>query len=347
MWTGVLNGQLFANVFEEADGTVLLTDYDYYNIHTLSSNTQVWTKHFITKGYFNGVATSSDGLKIFVAVPGMQDGSKSQISMSTDSGTTWADTAVSPARTCFTSIAASSSGMTVIAYGRKAQMTISTDGGASWHSPTKGPTDDSITKGQAMGAISLSGDGTRAAVTSGLDPHIEYICSTKMFWGVSGLKMFTPDLGYIHTSSDSGLTWAITTAPAAHWMSVASSSDGLKLAAVVWSGGIYISTDSGGSWTLTSATTQQWISIASSSDGSRLFAGVFDGGLYLSTNGGTLWSQLTSAPTNSWARVESSADGSELVALSTTGSQAAKGGAWISFDSGDTWTKIASEKEAV
>ena len=57
------------------------------------------------------------------------------------------------------------------------------------------------------------------------------------------------------------------------WQSIASSSDGTKLAAVVSGGFIYTSSDSGATWTeRTAAGSRNWSSIASSSDGTKLAA---------------------------------------------------------------------------
>src|SRR2546427_474151 len=82
--------------------------------------------------------------------------------------------------------------------------------------------------------------------------------------------------GPIYTSSDSGLTWAAANAPVARWFCVASSADGLKLAAGAFAdqpgGGIYTSTDGGRNWMLTSAPAEGWTSIACSADGTRLVA---------------------------------------------------------------------------
>jgi photosystem II stability/assembly factor-like uncharacterized protein len=57
---------------------------------------------------------------------------------------------------------------------------------------------------------------------------------TKLVAAISG--------GAIYTSSDSGVTWTKTGAPAGYWSSVASSSNGTKLVAVVSYGCIYTST---------------------------------------------------------------------------------------------------------
>ncbi|EWM24799.1 hypothetical protein Naga_100354g7 [Nannochloropsis gaditana] len=64
-------------------------------------------------------------------------------------------------------------------------------------------------------------------------------------------------------------TWTEQTAAGTRgWDSIASSSDGTKLAAVVYNGVIWTSTDAGVSWTERDAAgTRDWMSIASSSDG--------------------------------------------------------------------------------
>ena len=65
------------------------------------------------------------------------------------------------------------------------------------------------------------------------------------------------------------------------WYSVASSADGTKLVAVVYSGYIYTSTDSGVTWTQqTSAGSQIWFSVASSADGTKLAAVVNNGYIF-------------------------------------------------------------------
>jgi len=71
------------------------------------------------------------------------------------------------------------------------------------------------------------------------------------------------------------------------WQSIASSSDGSKLAAVVWDGSLYTSSDSGATWTeRTTAGSRDWSSIASSSDGSKLAAAVSGGSIYTSSDSG-------------------------------------------------------------
>jgi hypothetical protein len=98
-----------------------------------------------------------------------------------------------------------------------------------------------------------------------------------------GTKLVAGGWGGIYTSTNSGATWTQTGAPSEEWFSIASSSDGTKLAAisaVYLSGSIYTSTNSGLTWTQTSAPSVNWQSIASSSDGTKLVAVVSGGGIY-------------------------------------------------------------------
>jgi hypothetical protein len=77
-------------------------------------------------------------------------------------------------------------------------------------------------------------------------------------------------------------TWTQTSAPIANWQTLASSSDGSKLVAAVYNGGIYISTNSGATWALTTAPSTNWTSIAVSFDGNKIIATSYSGGdLYL------------------------------------------------------------------
>jgi photosystem II stability/assembly factor-like uncharacterized protein len=86
----------------------------------------------------------------------------------------------------------------------------------------------------------------------------------------------------IYTLIDGGSTWTKTTAQNKKWRSIASSSDGSKLAAVATLDGIYTSTDGGMNWAKHSEPSQKWSSIASSSDGSKLAAVALQGGIWVS-----------------------------------------------------------------
>src|SRR5579862_5260456 len=81
--------------------------------------------------------------------------------------------------------------------------------------------------------------------------------------------------------------WTTTTAPVANWISVASSADGNRLAALIQNGEtVYISTNAGGNWTVSSPANSAFgSSIACSADGSILY---FNGNtqIFRSTNSG-------------------------------------------------------------
>jgi hypothetical protein len=81
--------------------------------------------------------------------------------------------------------------------------------------------------------------------------------------------------GCLTTSAKSAFAqnWTTTTAPVANWVSVASSADGNKRAALVQNGGaVYTSTNAGATWTLSSPSDRAVMgsSIACSSDGTQL-----------------------------------------------------------------------------
>jgi hypothetical protein len=89
--------------------------------------------------------------------------------------------------------------------------------------------------------------------------------------GQSIITKNLPNIGAVWTARDS----------ARAWKSVASSSDGTRLVAVVNWGQIYTSTDSGLTWTARDSA-RIWLSVASSSDGTRLVAVEYSGQIYTS-----------------------------------------------------------------
>ena len=88
--------------------------------------------------------------------------------------------------------------------------------------------------------------------------------------------------GYLYTSSDSGANWTELTAAGSHsWVSISSSSDGARLAAVVKDGSIYTSIDFGVTWAeQTDEGSRNWKFITSSSDGAKLAAIVIGGSIW-------------------------------------------------------------------
>jgi len=143
------------------------------------------------------------------------------------------------------------------------------------------------------------------------------------------------DVGGIYTSTNSGSTWAKTTAPHEIWLSVASSADGTVLAAAGWpvtyaGGVVYNSTNSGATWRSNSFP-YNWVALASSADGSHLAvaAGGNGGPIYTTSDFGASW-HPTTVPKGVWYSITSSADGRKVVAAGDY--------IYTSEDSGATWT---------
>ena len=163
-------------------------------------------------------------------------------------------------------------------------------------------------------------------------------------------------LGNNATANGTGFFWSKTSAPNSLWYYIASSSDGTKLAAVVFGGGIYTNANSGaGAWTQTSAAPTDWRSIASSSDGTKLVAGAGGVlcGIYTNANSGAgVWTRQTGGlPTiASWSSIASSSDGTKLAAVWRGGgiyTNANSGaGAWTQTSAPAlAWSYIASSSD--
>jgi hypothetical protein len=140
--------------------------------------------------------------------------------------------------------------------------------------------------------------------------------------------------GFLYTSTDYGVNW-ISRPLSGTIRSIASSSDGSKLVAVIQNGQIYTSTDSGASWTARESS-RAWYGVASSADGTKLVAVVNGGQIYTSTDSGVNWTARDSS--RSWYAVASSSDGAKLVAVVQGGQ------IYTSTDSGATWTARESSR---
>jgi hypothetical protein len=142
--------------------------------------------------------------------------------------------------------------------------------------------------------------------------------------------------GLLSVSNDSGVTWTAGTLLLG-WRALASSSDGLKLAALdTFNRRIYTSTDGGSSWIERQSILSGGFSIASSSDGLKLAVGVPGDKIYLSNDGGVSWTARES--NRSWYGISSSADGTKL-AVVVYGGQI-----YTSTDSGVSWTARESNR---
>jgi len=150
--------------------------------------------------------------------------------------------------------------------------------------------------------------------------------------------------GSIYTSDDSGATWvdrSVRSAPpesaiTGSWKSIASSSDGSKLAAVVNGGNIHTSDNFGANWRSRNATGayRSWFSIASSSNGEKLAAVASNWRVCTSNDYGATWTvhSANSGRATKWYSIASSDNGERLAAV------AWEGGVYTAEKSGGTWT---------
>ncbi|MES2631162.1 MAG: Ig-like domain-containing protein [Patescibacteria group bacterium] len=132
-----------------------------------------------------------------------------------------------------------------------------------------------------------------------------------------------------------------------NWLDIASSDDGVKLAAIASGGYILTSTDSGQGWVKrTSAGDRFWNSISSSADGTKLIATAnnwngttYVSSIYTSSNSGATWTERM-ASDNVWHATASSADGMKLVAANGVYvNNIYEGSIYTSNDAGVTWTE--------
>jgi hypothetical protein len=160
-----------------------------------------------------------------------------------------------------------------------------------------------------------------------------------------GTKLVAASIA-IYLSTDSGRSWAQTSAPTnVNWTSVASSADGTELlasaVATTWpngdyvSGGVFISLDSGATWSQTTAPGDSFLTVACSQEGVTLAAlggapvDLDVGGAtiicsyctyanppYISTNAGITWAlaETPAVPAEmEWNALAVSGNGSQIV----------------------------------
>jgi photosystem II stability/assembly factor-like uncharacterized protein len=224
------------------------------------------------------IAVSADGSRL-LAVP--QGG---WIYTSTNSGANWTRHTGGPTDS-WHATAVSADGNKLFTFGQK--MYVSTDSGVSW-------TTNNLPY-QYGGSATISADGnTILFANPGYPPHIYASIDTGATWvtnsmpfyimgiaaSADGKKLAVPILGGgIYTSTNSGTSWAVTSAPNNSWRAIASSADGNVLVAAANygpAGSIYSSSDAGLTWTSNNVVSLSWNRVASSADGSKLFAAAAD-----------------------------------------------------------------------
>lgn len=151
-----------------------------------------------------------------------------------------------------------------------------------------------------------------------------------------------------------GQNWNVSFSSSQTWHALASSTNGIRLAAAYGTGFIYYSTNGGASWTESDAPSENWSSLASSADGTHMVAAPNNSAAYVytSTNGGAHWTQQTTGLSAGllYHSVASSADGISLVAATDSGLGAlylsSNGGSnWTASVSGQNWNAVASSAD--
>ncbi|HEY3855602.1 MAG TPA: hypothetical protein VGO67_14520 [Verrucomicrobiae bacterium] len=330
--SGDASGNWYA-IASSSDGSRLAAvsqDQNVGGIWTSSNSGTNWRQTSAFGGYWYSIASSSDGTKLAAANPSpVTNGTEfaGGIFVSSDSGTNWT-LAPAPPYIGWQCITLSSDGKTLAAGavtysgGPPAGIWTSTNFGTNWIK-TSAPTNLSWT------SIASSSDATKLVAASLSGGEIWVSSNSGSNWAeatdlplagwqsvasssngmtlvAAASYVYIGDNGYpggIWISTNTGATWAQTSAPVASWTSVASSSDGTKLAAVVNAdgasgGGIWTSSNAGANWVQVGLPSPDWFStfsqsswscVAASSDGTKLAAGYGanygDGGIWTILNG--------------------------------------------------------------
>jgi hypothetical protein len=255
----------------------------------------------------------------------------------------WSPTTVpTPNMNC---VACSADGSKIVAVGDGTIYT-STNSGVTWTQPTV-PGTNTFFKAAS------SADGTKLVAVSGGAPSLSgpiYIstnsgvtwtstASPQRNWlsvasSANGNKLAAIGDGSIYVSVDSGATWTPAGAGSSYY-SIATSTDGATIIAGTLYGSISTSTNSGSSWGSSGALSTNFISVACSSDGTKLVGAVFNGPIFTSPNSGVTWIKTVAPPDVFWA-IASSADGRKLVAVTDNGP------IYMSTDSGGSWIGVGA-----
>jgi len=218
--------------------------------------------------------------------------------------------------------------------------------------------------GRSWQSIASSSDGTKlAAVVDG--GNIWTSADAGANWTAVKSEPLWSNFSFLNSSSCIESDWNfidVSVGVSKRWRSIASSSDGTKLAAVVDGGNIWTSADAGANWTAVKSepllsnisfssncsefnwtiadvsvgASKAWRNIASSSDGTKLAAVVDGGNIWISADSGVSWTAVASQ--QSWSAIASSSDGKKLAAVVNGGN------IWTSADSGVSWTAVASQQ---
>jgi len=299
------------------------------------------------------MTSSSDGTKLAAAAAGYG----TNIWTSSNSGTSWTEVVVGQGAMSWDCITSSDDGTKLAASGGVRWTTEAwADGQVNRISPDCSPFWISSDSGASW---------TEVTGISGIENERPYYGITS---SGDGLKLAAVAYrGSIWTSGDSGSTWTKVTGPTENkdWLSITSSSDGVKLWATAADsntdneGHLWTSTNSGVAWTEVTSVAGVAVgmkpdSITASSNGEKLALvdwgqhvrgehtlndAVNFGHIYTSGDFGATWTKVNVGTGNEigkqvWTGLTSSSDGTKLAAVAYAGD------VWASNDSGATWTKV-------
>ena len=255
--------RIWTSVAASADGSKLVA-VSYGNwlpaeqtIFTSTNSGATWTGHSGLSSGLASVASSADGTKL-VAVGAAGFGADlASVSLSSDSGATWRSAPKNVATNVWRGVASSADGTKLVAVGYTENIDtryiyLSSDSGVTW--------DSANAPGEYWSSVASSADGTRLVATAHFPGRIYTSTNSGLTWtrqpgappenwgtvasSADGTRLVAGggfSNGQIYTSKDSGVTWVsdndpptLPTIPPQNpsWVSVASSADGNKLAAL-------------------------------------------------------------------------------------------------------------------
>jgi len=366
-WTSNnLPKESWAAIASSANGTILSVVADQGLIFVSTNAGSNWLATSAPTNNWTGVTCSASGSEL-VAVSGIGTPGR-EIFISSNTGATW--TIASAPAVVWNGVASSPDGTQLIAISRPlgsftGSVFTSTNAGTTWSSNNLPNASWSGVASAVNGTELLVANGngsvyltpaslipaTSAPTEIWMSNNVPYEQLFSVASSANGSNLVTVGenpyslLSVVFTSTNAGVAWTNDTAPSGpfNFTSVASSSDGSKLAAGSTAGNIFVSTNAGATWTATSSPSSGWTTIASSSNGVNLIAAGYEE-LYTSTNAGGSWIS-NNVPAAGWASVASSADGTKLVAVGTLELSGA-GVIYLSTNAGTTWTLSPAPNES-
>lgn len=216
-----------------------------------------WESATISRSW-SSIAMSASGKKIAATT----SSSGGRVYLSSDYGSTFS---VEGPYMAYTSIAISADGSFLAVVGTTANIYVSSDGGIVWYPRASQ---------QSWSHVAISGNAKYLTATTGN-------CSIA---------------GKMYTSSDYGVTWAISNISATAWSGIALSFDGDITVASECTGRVHISVDNGMTWN-TTAKERHWADIALSYDGSAMIAATRSSCMNCSDSDGNIYrANTTFAP---------------------------------------------------